>query len=118
CGDALAWLGKQLEDGRRDDSERAFGAEKELLHVIAGVVFAQTAQSIPYSAVRQHHLEAQHEFAGVAIAQNCDAARVGRKIAADLATALGREAQGQQPVSLARRLLYRARMQPASTVIV
>src|SRR5262245_12283125 len=44
--DAVPRLGKELEDGRRDDAEGALGADEDLLQVVAGVVLAQRAQPV------------------------------------------------------------------------
>jgi len=76
-----------------------------LLQIVAGVVLAQTAQPIPDAPVGQDHLDSEHQFAGIAITQHGDAAGIGRQIAADLAAALGGEAEREQPVHLGRRLM-------------
>ena len=91
-------LGEQAQHRGRDDAQRAFGADEELLHVVAGVVLAQAPQPVPDAPVRQHHLEAQHQVAHGAVAQHLHAAGVGRDVAANLAGALGAEAQREQPV--------------------
>src|SRR6185436_2810063 len=75
-----AGLWKKLEHRRRDDAERAFGADEELLQIVTGVVLAQAPQAVPEPPVRQHDFETQYEIAGVAIAEHVDAARVGGKI--------------------------------------
>ena len=46
-GLALARPREELQHRRGDDAERAFGADEELLQVIAGVVLAQRAQAVP-----------------------------------------------------------------------
>ena len=84
---------KQLQHRGGDDAERAFGADEQLLQVVAGVVLAQAAQAVPDAAVGQHHLDAEHQLARVAVAQHRGAAGVGREIAADRAAALGGERQ-------------------------
>ena len=89
---------KQLEDRGGDDAERALGADEQLLQVVAGVVLAQAAQPVPYAPVGQHHLQPEHQLARVAVAQHVHAARVGRKVAADLAAALGRQRKRKQPI--------------------
>ena len=81
-------------------------ADEELLQVVAGIVLAQAAQPVPHRAVRQHHFEPERQIARVAVAQHGDAAGIGREIAADLAAALGAEAQGEEPVGLRRGALH------------
>src|SRR3546814_1336928 len=73
---------------------------------MAGVVLAQRAQAVPHAPVRQHYLEAEHEIARGAVAQHVHAAGIGREVAADLARALGAEAQGEEAVGLDRSLLH------------
>ena len=96
---------KELHGRGGDDPERAFAADEELLQIVAGIVLAQAAQPVPDPPVRQHDFEAQGQLARVAVAQYRDAAGIGRQIAADLAAALGAEAEGEQPVRLGGRLL-------------
>ena len=73
-------------------------ADKQLLQVVAGVVLAQRAQAVPDRAVWQHHFEAEHEIARIAVAQHLHAAGVGGNVAADLAGALCAEAQRKQAI--------------------
>ena len=101
----LARLRKQLDRRRGDDAERALAADEQLLQIVAGVVLAQPAQPVPDPPVGQYHLDPQGQLAGVAVAQHGDAAGIGRQIAADLAAALGAEAQRKQPVGLGGRLV-------------
>ncbi len=96
---------KELQGRGGDDPERAFAANKKLLQIVAGIVLAQAAQPVPDPPVREHDLEAQGQLARIAVAQYRDAAGIGRQIAADLAAALGAEAEGEQPVGLGGRLL-------------
>ncbi len=81
-----------------DDAERAFAADEELLHVVAGIVLAQRAQAVPHAAIGQHDFEAEHQRARIAVAQHLDTAGIGRDIAADLARAFGAEAQGEEAI--------------------
>jgi hypothetical protein len=101
----LARLGEELDCRGGDDAERALTADKELLQIIAGIVLAQPPQPIPDPPVGQYDLEAQGQFAGIAIAQYRDAAGVGRQVAADLAAPLGTKAQREQPVGRGGGLL-------------
>ena len=84
---------KQLEHGRRDDAERAFRADEQVSQVVAGVVLLQGLEAVPDAPVGQHHLEAEHQLARVAVGQHADAAGVGAEVAAELAAALRRQAQ-------------------------
>ena len=84
-------LGEQLEHGGGDDAQRALGADEQVLEVVAGVVLLEFAQVIEHLAGRQHHLDAEAEFAGIAIGEHAGAAGVGGKVAADLAGSLRRE---------------------------
>ena len=96
---------KKLEDRRGDDAERAFGADEQLFQVVAGIILAQSAQAVPHLAARQHHFQPERQFAGVAVAQDLHAARVGRQVAADLAAAFGGQRQREQPAGRRRRFL-------------
>ena len=92
----LARARAQLQHRGGDDAERPFAGQEQLAQRVAGVVLAQPAQAVPDRAVGQHHLEAEHLFASVAVAQHVGAAGVGREVAADLAATLGGEAQREQ----------------------
>ena len=76
-----------------------------MLHVVAGVVLAQGGKAVPDLPVGQDDLDAEREFAHVAVAQHRHATGVGRKVAADLGRALGAQAQGEQPVGVLSRAL-------------
>jgi alpha/beta hydrolase family protein len=101
----FARLGKELHRRGSDDAEGALAADEELLQIVAGIVLAQAAKAVPNPSVGQHHLEAQCQLAGIAVAQDRDAAGVGRQIAADLTGPLGPEAEREQSVGLGGRLL-------------
>jgi hypothetical protein len=103
---ARARARKQLQRRRRDQTQAAFGADEKLLEVVACVVLAQAAQSVPDASVGQHHFQAQAEFAGVAVAQHLHAAGIGRQVAADGGAAFGGEREREQAVGLARRFLH------------
>ena len=85
--------------------ERALGAHEQMLEVVAGIVLLERAQAVPDLAVGQHDFEAQHEVAGVAVAQHLHAAGIGREIAADHARALGAQAEREEAVVARGRLL-------------
>jgi hypothetical protein len=111
--------GKELQHRGGDDAQRSFGADEQVLQVVAGVVLAQAAQAIPDLAAGQHHFQAQGQFARVAVAQDLHAAGIGRQIAADLATALGGQRQRKQAsCACAAASCSVCSTQPASTVIV
>src|SRR5712671_7345261 len=101
----FARFGKELNRRGSDDAEGALAADEELLQIVAGIVLAQAAKAVPNPSVGQHHLEAQCQLAGFAVAQDRDAAGVGRQIAADLTGPLGPEAEREQSVGLGGRLL-------------
>src|SRR5262245_36386128 len=46
---------EQLQHGLRNDAERAFGADEDLLQIVAGAVLAQPAQAMPDLAIGQYH---------------------------------------------------------------
>ncbi len=94
----LARLWEELQGRRGEDAERALAADEELLQIVAGVVLAQPSEPVPNPAVGQHHLDPQGQLAGIAVAQDRDAAGVGREVAADLAAALGAEAERKKAV--------------------
>ena len=84
---------EQLERGGGDDAQRAFAADEQIAQVVAGVVLAQATQALPDLALGRHHLQAQAQLAGIAVAQHRRAAGIGGQVAADGATALGRQAE-------------------------
>ncbi len=93
---------EELQTGCGNDAERAFGADEQGFHVVAGVVLAQALEGREYAAVRKHHLEAQHQVAHHAVAKHRGSPRIGRQIAADLGRALGAQTQWKEAVRLAR----------------
>jgi hypothetical protein len=101
----FARRGKELHRRGSDDAEGALAADEELLQIVAGIVLAQAAKAVPNPSVGQHHLEAQCQLAGIAVAHGRDAAGAGRQIVADLTASLGPEAEREQPVGLGGRLL-------------
>ena len=112
-------LREQLQHRRGDDAERALRADEQVLQVVAGVVLAQALEAVPDPPVGEHDLEAEHEVAGVAVAQDGRAAGIGREVAADAAGALGGEGEREQKLRPpAAASCTFCRMQPASTVMV
>ncbi len=96
---------KQLERGRRDDAERSFGADKQGLYVVSGIVLAQALQRREHPAIGQHHLQSQHEVAHHPVAQYRRAAGIGGEVAADLRGSFRSQAQGKETIRVARRRL-------------
>src|SRR5580765_2672546 len=84
---------EKLQDRRGDHPQRPFRSNEELLEIVAGIVLAQSAQAVPDLPRGQDNLKAQQELARVAIAQHGRAARVRRKVTADLAASFGGETQ-------------------------
>ena len=92
-GGAVARLGKELQTSSRDHAERALGADEQRLDVVARVVLAQALESRQHASVREHDLEAEHQVAHHAVAQDRGAARVGREVSADLRRPFRAQAQ-------------------------
>ena len=107
--DARARGREELQHGGRHDPQRSLGADEELLQIVAGVVLAQSAQTVPDAAVGKHDFDAQHELARVAEAKHRGAAGVGREIAADRAAPFGCERQRKEQPACRRRLAGRRR---------
>lgn len=57
-------VAEKLHDRSRDDPGAAFGANKQLLEVVAGIILAQTAQTVPDLTIRQHDFQPEREFHG------------------------------------------------------
>ena len=90
----------EFQRRRRDDAERSLAAEKQRRQPIPRCVLSQTSEPVDDVAIREYHFEAEDLFARGAVADDVDAARIGRQVAANLAAALGSEAQRKQPVML------------------
>ena len=97
----------QPQRGRRDDAQRAFAADEQVAQVVTGVVLAQALQAFPDLPVGQYHFQPQAQLARIAVAHHLRAARVGRQVAADGATALGTQAQRKQHPRVLYCLLQR-----------
>lgn len=70
-----------------DDAEGAFGADEQLLEVVAGGVLQQPAQVAVDAAVGEYRFQAEHALAHGAEAEGADAAGVGRYQPADAGAA-------------------------------
>ena len=70
-----------------DDAEGAFGADEQLLEVVAGGVLQQPAQVAVDAAVGEYRFQAEHALAHGAEAEGADAAGVGRDQPADAGAA-------------------------------
>ena len=77
-----------------------------MLQIVACVVLAQTAQSVPNAAISQHDFDPQRQFAGVAEAKHRGPAGVGRKIATDRAASFGGKRQRKHEPRVGRGLLH------------
>ena len=97
---------EELQGRRRNQSQRAFGADEEMLQIVAGVVLAQGAQAVPDAAVGQHHFEAEAKLTRIAVAQHLHPAGIGREVAADGGAAFRRQRQRKQAIDLPCCLLY------------
>jgi len=96
----------EFEHRSGNDAERAFGADEQVLEVVAGIVLAQAAQAIPDFAAGQHDLQAERQFAHVAVAQHLHAAGVGGEVAANLAAAFRRQGEREEASRRVRCLLH------------
>ena len=86
CGEVLR-RAVQAHGGFDDKAQRAFGADKQLTHVIAGGVLDQVLVQLQQLAGAGNHLQPSHPVAGHAVANHLDAASIGADIAANLAGA-------------------------------
>ena len=81
-------MGKSFTRRGGDEAQRAFGADQEVLEVVAGIVLFERVQPLVEPAIGQHGLDPERQFAGVAEGQHLDAAGVGAQHAADAGGAL------------------------------
>ena len=94
----------QPQHRRGDDAERAFGADEQVLQIVAGIVLFQLVEIVEHAAVGQHHFEAERVRARDAVGQCSRAAGIGGKIAADGAGAFRRQELRIKPVDFGRGL--------------
>ena len=90
----------------RDDTQRAFCADEEMLQVVAGVVLLQPLQPVIDLAIGQHHFQPQHLLPRIAELQHVHAARIGGNVAADHAGALRAQAEREEAAGIQRGLLH------------
>ena len=112
-------LRKKPQHRSRYDTERALGADEQLLEVVAGIVLQHAIHRRDNRAIGQHGLEAEHEIAHHAVAQHVHAAGVRRDVAAYRAAAARAEVE-RKVAGLVRRpspALF-AGSAPASTTAV
>ena len=100
-----ARLGKQFQRRGGDDAERAFGADKQVAQIVAGIVLLQLRQAVEDAPVGQHHFEAERHLARHAVGERGGAAGIAGEVAADRAAAFGAERQRKQPVGFGRARL-------------
>ena len=105
CRRSKAGIRKKAQRGRGDNAERSFTADKQLLQVVAGRVFAQRPHAVQHGTVGQHNLEPENEGTSGSIPDDVYSARIRRDVAADLAAALGTETQRKQSINRSRCLL-------------
>ena len=98
--------GAQAQQHARDDAQRAFRTDKELLEVVARVVLDHRAQHGQHRAVGQHHFQPQHLLAHHAVLQHAVAARVGGHIATNLAAAARAQVHAKHQACLDGGLLH------------
>jgi hypothetical protein len=96
---------KQLQACRRDDPERALGADQQLVEAVAAIVLLEAAQSVMDASVGQDRFEAVHKAAHRPEAQHLGAAGIGRNEPADRRAALGAERQREAKPLAGRRLM-------------
>mmetsp|Transcript_5787 Transcript_5787/g.16258 ORF Transcript_5787/g.16258 Transcript_5787/m.16258 type:complete len:225 (+) Transcript_5787:1115-1789(+) len=80
--------------------ESPLGPYEQLLHVVAGVVLAQSLQGVKDSAVRKHHLQAKDTAVQGAIPKQSQATCICGDVASNLAAALGAEVKGDHTAVL------------------
>ena len=83
-----------------DDAERAFGADEQVLEIVAGVVLLELVEIVQHAAVGQHHFDAERMRARDAMGERGGAAGIGREIAADGAGAFRGQQLRIEPVDL------------------
>ena len=87
----------QAQFGARDDAERALAADEQLLEVVAGVVLEHAIERGEHRAVGEHGFDAEHEVAHHSVAQDAQAAGVGRDVAADGGAVARAEVERETP---------------------
>ncbi len=90
------------------EPERALGADEQVFQVVAGVVLAQAAQAVPQAAVGQYDLQAEAEFARIAIAQHLHSTGIGGEIAADGGGAFGGKREREEAAGAGGGFLHRS----------
>ena len=90
------FCGRRSRSDRRlhDEAERALGADEQMPQVVTGGVLDQAVVEIQHLAASGHHGESRDPIARHAVANDLDAAGVGRKIATELARARDAKSTG------------------------
>ena len=96
---------EKAEIGGGDHAQRAFRADKNLLHIIAGIVFGKRPEHLHHLAIGQHHFQARHQRSHHAVAQDMVAAGIGGDGAAAGAGAFGCEREREHQSGLRGGLL-------------
>ena len=101
---------KEFEHRRRDDAERALGADEQVAQVVAGVVLLELVEDVHHPAVGEHDFEPEHQVTGDPVGKGASAARIGGQDAADGAAAFGAERQREETIGLGWPLPARSRV--------
>ena len=83
--------GSSLSGDPRDEAKRAFGADEQMLEVVAGAGLHHARQLVHHPAVGQDDLQPEDAVAHVAVAEGQEAAGIGRDHAAQRGRAAGRQ---------------------------
>ena len=96
---------EQLQSCRCDDPQCAFAPNEKVTKVIAGVVLAQTAQSIPELPAGGGHFNAKAEVSCIPVPQDLHTPCICCQVAADRAAAFGGKTEREQANRLLRQPL-------------
>mmetsp|Transcript_30978 Transcript_30978/g.100930 ORF Transcript_30978/g.100930 Transcript_30978/m.100930 type:complete len:299 (+) Transcript_30978:365-1261(+) len=88
-GEVVARRERRHEQGHLcDDAERAFGADKDLLQVVSGIVLSERAQEVEHSSIREHHLQTEDRTVQRSVSDQVYASRICAHVPANLARPL------------------------------
>ncbi len=100
-------LRPEAQDGPGHDPQRPFGPQKELLQIETGVVLDERAHGRHHRPVCQHGFEAEDYVAHHPVAEDAQAARIGRYGAAHRRRAAGPQIEGKEQAGIPGRILHR-----------
>ena len=98
---------EEPQHGPRDDTQRAFAADEELLQVVACVVLQHVVHRVDDGAVRQHDLDAEDQAAHHSVTQYAIPAGIGGDVATDGARPSRADVQWEQQPRIGGRFLDR-----------